>query len=228
MNLTDEMLRSAAADVRNAMLDSLATTEEPDHIFSPQFERKMRRLIHRQKPHYRLLQKIAAVLLALVVISGGWLVVDAKASAAFRQWVQNVYENSIVYQFFGKGKEEPEMANYRPAWLPEGYVEANITIFDSQVLIEYRNLNNESLYFHYMDMNEYILAEIDTEDMAAPIEITVNGMQGMFYQAIGSEQSNNLVWFDTEHNIYFSLSAYMEKSIMLCIAESVSLANVTN
>lgn len=82
MNLTDDILRDASRDVRNAMLDSLSNVDIPTHMFSPRFERKMRRLIHRQKPWYRLLQRVAAVFLVLLLGSGFLLVTNANANIA--------------------------------------------------------------------------------------------------------------------------------------------------
>lgn len=224
------MLRNAAADVRNAMLDSLSTLDKSNHIFSPQFERKMRRLMHRQRAWYRILQRVAAVFLALLLGCGIWLVADVNASSVFLKWVQNVYENSVVYQFFGFGnmQEKPKLSDYRPTWLPDGYVEEYTIATDSQIVIDYSNANDETVYFQFMELGEHTQEEIILAGMAAPIDVTVNGMHGKFYQATDIAQSNVLLWFDTEHNIAFSLHGYLEKPIMLRIAESVSLDNMTN
>ena len=43
--ITDEMLRAAASEADQAILDSLPLLQECDHQFSPQFERKMKRVI---------------------------------------------------------------------------------------------------------------------------------------------------------------------------------------
>ena len=228
MNLTEEMLRSAAADVRNAMLDSLSSSTEPDHTFSLQFEQKMQKLIHHQKRRYLLLKQAAAVILALMVCGGIWLAVDADASAAFLQWIQKIYENSVVYQFFGSIQDNVEFADYRPAWLPDGYVETKVTTIDSQIMIEYCDANGETLYFHYMEMDDHIQTETSLEGMEAPVELIVGGMRGIFYQANDSAQSNELIWFDVDHNIVFNLSGYLDKTTMMFVAESVFLADMTN
>ena len=85
INLTDDLLRAAAADVRTAMLDALPAPEECSHTFSPQFERKMQKLIRQQKAGYRLLRQVAAVFFALLIGSSVWLMVDTEARAAFLQ-----------------------------------------------------------------------------------------------------------------------------------------------
>ena len=228
MNLTDDMLRDAAVDMRNAMLDSLSDLDISTHTFSPRFERKMRRVIRRQKPWYRLLQRVAVAFLVLLLGSGLWLVVDVNASSVFLEWMQNVYKNSIVYQFFGDMQEEPKLEDYRPVWLPKGYVETDRISTDAQTTIEYRNTNDEVIYFQSIELDEHTQEEIVLDGMAMPIDISVNGMPGKYYQAKDAAQSNVLLWFDAEHTISFSLHSYLDKSIMLHIAESVSLDDVTN
>ncbi len=228
MNLTDDILRDASRDVRNAMLDSLSNVDIPTHMFSPRFERKMRRLIHRQKPWYRLLQRVAAVFLVLLLGSGFLLVTNANASSAFFKWVQNVYKNSIVYQFFGSLEGEPRLEDYRPTWLPNGYNEEKTIIMDDQVVIEYCNVKGEAIYFKSMKLDTFAQEEIILDGMAAPVDIAVNGLPGKYYQAKDVAQSNVILWFDEKHGAILSMHSYLEKSIILRIAESVSLDDVTN
>ena len=90
INLTDDLLRAAAVDVRNAMLVALPAPEECSHTFSPQFEQKMQKLIRQQKAGYRLLRQAAAVFFALLIGSSVWLMVNTEARAAFFRWVQEV------------------------------------------------------------------------------------------------------------------------------------------
>lgn len=227
MNLTDDLLRAAAADVRNAMLDALPAPEECSHTFSPEFEQKMQKLIHQQKVGHRLLRQVAAVFLALLVGSGVWLMANTEARAAFLYWVQTVYENSIVYRFFGNAPAEPELANCRPTWLPEGYVETDTIIMDSQLLVEYRNAENDVIYFQCFPMNESTQQQIILDGMSTPIEAKINGSYGLFYQATDMTLSNELFWFDEENNTVFQLSGFWNKSTMVQIAESVILSNVT-
>lgn len=228
MNLTDDLLRAAAADVRNAMLDALPAPEECSHTFSPEFEQKMQKLIHQQKVGRRLLRQVAAVFLALLVGSGVWLMVDTEARAAFLQWMQTVYENSIVYRFFGNAPAEPELVNYRPTWLPEGYVETDIADEDPLLLVEYRNSESDVIYFGASPMNDSLMIQLIPEGEMLSEEVTVNGMSGVFYQAENANKSNDLLWFDEKHHIVYTLSGYLEKSVMLHIAESVSLEDSTN
>lgn len=225
--MTEDMLRGAAAEVREAMLASLPKQEELHHRFSRRFERKMGRLIRRQEGGRQILRRIAAVFLALLIGGGLWLTVDADASAAFRKWIQSVYENSIVYRFFNGTGELSSLGQYRLTWVPDGYEESYTDVFDSYILIEYGNKEGEKLYFYYTRLNDFGQIEAVLDEMMGPEEVTTGGMRGIFYQSKAPTRFNELFWFDDEHNIAFQLSSSLEKSVMLHIAENVSLANST-
>ncbi len=227
MNLTDDVLREATADVRDAILDSLSVSDSHQHIFSQRFEQKMKKIIRKQRTQHHIIQKVAIVFFALLMGCSVWLITDANASSVFLKWVQDVYENSIVYKFFGNTQEKTSISNYHPTWLPDGYVESDTIVEDFQILIEYRSINDEIIYFHCMELGEHTQTETVLEGMMAPTEVTVDELQGRFYQATDVTQSNELIWFDTEHDIVFNLSGHLDKSTMQRIAESVFLDTVT-
>lgn len=226
--MTEDMLRGAAAEVREAMLASLPKQEELHHRFSRRFERKMGRLIRRQEGGRQMLRRIAAVFLALLIGGGLWLTVDADASAAFRKWLQSVYENSIVYRFFNGTGELSSLGQYRLTWVPEGYTENNIIVSESCILAAYSNMEEENLYLYCTRLDEQTQIEAALDEMMRPIEVTVNGMHGKFYLSKTPTRFNELFWFDDEHDVAFQLSSSLEKSVMLHIAENVSLVNSTN
>lgn len=228
MMITEDMLRNAAAEVREAMLASLPEQETMHHMFSRRFERKMSRLIRRQKGDHQVLRRIAAVFLALLLGGGIWLTVDADASAAFRKWIQSVYENSIVYRFFSDTGEPSSLGEYCLTWVPEGYEETDIVVSDSFTFITYSNIEEESLYLYCTRVNDRAQIETASDEVMEPIEVTVDGMRGMFYQSKTPVHSNELFWFDDERDVAFQLSSSLEKSVMLHIAENVRLGNSTN
>lgn len=227
MNITEDMLRNAAAEVQEAMLDSLSKQEDMDHVFSRRFERKMNRLIQKQKGGHQTLQRIAAVFLALLLGGGIWLTVDADASAAFRKWVQSVYENSIVYRFFNGNGELPPLGQYQPAWIPEGYTESNLLASDSHMFVVFSNAAGEKIYFRYMELDRQSQIENLLDGMADPTNLTVNSMQGIFYQSTDPARFNELLWFDTDQGVAFQLSSSLPETVMLHMAEGVSLVDST-
>lgn len=75
----------AAAEADQAIRDSLPAPAECEHEFSPLFQRKMRRTFRKAKHPviYKLPKYAACFVLAVALVSGTWLTVDAEARAAF-------------------------------------------------------------------------------------------------------------------------------------------------
>ena len=114
--ITDEMLRAAASEADQAILDSLPLLQECDHQFSPQFERKMKRVIRRGRHPgaYKFLRTAACFLVAVVLTGTTWLTVDAEARGAFFAWVRQQYETFVEYRFAGPTPDEEMTTDLLP------------------------------------------------------------------------------------------------------------------
>ena len=99
--INEEILKKAAIEADRAIRDSLPAPEECKHIFSPEFHKKMRRVFRRAKHPiiYKLPKQVACFVLAVILISGTWLTVDAEARDAFVGWVKELYNTYFVYRF---------------------------------------------------------------------------------------------------------------------------------
>ena len=107
--ISDAALTEAAFAVDEAILNTLPKPGECDHVFSPAFERKMRKLI-RKANHpvaYKVLNRAACALLALVLSASLLLTFHPKARAAVVDWIKEKVED--FYHYFAPEKEsEPE------------------------------------------------------------------------------------------------------------------------
>lgn len=123
MTLTDEVLSKAAQAVRTAMLNSLPNPSDCENEFSDEFQNKMERVRLKASLVYkrqRVTRHIASVFLALIITSSVWLTIDADAREIVFSWIREVYENSIIYRFWGQD-ETGVLPHYDPTWLPEGF-----------------------------------------------------------------------------------------------------------
>ena len=88
--ITDEMLAQAAAELADAINESLPDPSECTHQFSPRFEKKMKRLI--RKTHhpffYRTLRTVASIVLVILIGFGSTLAVSAEAREIVFGWVK--------------------------------------------------------------------------------------------------------------------------------------------
>lgn len=225
--ITDEMLQKAAAKSAAAYADSVCVGFDRDtpHAFSPEFEQKMEKLLRKTKhPQlHRVLQNIAAILLAVLVGAGVWLTVDTTARAAFFHWVREVYETHIVYRF-GGGAPAGVLPEYRPGWLPDGYREVSVSGDDHlrNVLYDNSGLETENtLIFTYHQTHEGMLHRIS--DYNEIIEVQVNGKPGHFYSSGNTSDPNSLVWIDQSTGIMFALTSHLSPEDMMHIAEGLEL-----
>lgn len=227
--ITDDALKLAAASVREAMLSTIPPAEECRHTFSPEFEAKMEQLIaaeQRRSRHRSAARRVAAVFLAVLLGVGAWLAVDAPARASFFNWVREVYETHIVYRFTGEPSTE-ELPEYRLGWLPNGYVEVSVGGDDSLRNVLYTNGQNQkedivlSYYPLFDGRTQYVFETDDGE------KININGGSGYFYAGETAEDANGVVWIDDQSKTVFVIAARLPKDVILNMAESLYLENMT-
>lgn len=229
--ITDETLCVAAGTSLEAYVSYLESDYDPSdqHVFSDEFETKMRKLIRKAKHpvFYQAAKRIAVILLAALLSVSVWLSVDTQARAAFFNWIREVYETHIVYRFTGE-KQTEEFPNYTLGWLPEGYEEVSTISNGDMTDILFIDANNseEGLIFSYYRVHSGVSLEI-LEPAGESHEVIVRGLPGHFYFAAEEGATNDLVWIDEERKIVFTLSAFLTETDMLHIAENVFLAETT-
>ena len=226
---TDAQLHEAAVAVLKSMLDSFPAT--CDHEFSERHKAKMASLLRRVKAHRNLVflsKRIAAVFAAMLIGVSSWLALDSNARAVFFEWVREVYENSIVYRYFGP-KEPEALPEYELGWLPDGMVEM-LNESDLMGAIQYyvNPDTGETIILEYRYLNEK--SQIEVSEINASISnevVVVNGFVGEYYPATLNSTTNNLIWTDTSKNILFVLNSNLDKNTIISVAEKIKLVDST-
>ena len=136
------------------MLASLPEPEECEATFSPEFERKMKKLIRRtdHPVRHRIMKAAACFLLVILLGGGSVLTLSADARAAFVGWVRDVYqsyETWFVYHFTGENNTVSEDISYHPTWIPQDYAELETLDMFNQTNIIYENAFGLSMTFGY-------------------------------------------------------------------------------
>lgn len=229
-NISDSQLEQAAALVVSSLLASLPSSNTYKHNFSMEFESKISKLISKNKRRYILFsftRYAVSVFLAAALGLAIWLAADQDARAAVQKWIQTVYENSVIYTFWG---EEPEMnlPAYEPEWIPEGFVETSVVTTDSEQIIIYQNkTKNDTVILTYHWVEETVQDELIGTN-GDSISVLVNQNQGFYYPSSDSRSANALVWIDDDAGIFLSISSTLSQSDIMHIAESIKLVYVTN
>ena len=232
-SFTDEELSIAAGKVREAMLKSLPEPEECKHEFSPEFVRKMEKLFAHERVRRRLreVRRWAAAILLLALMGGGAvLAVDTEARAALVEWVRAVYDEKVVYQFFGEQKEKA-LPVYELGWVPEGYQQASVYRDDTTCSALYQKGKNvnDSFIYQYGYVHKGTVVELLGEMSECEVKQVVFADKLVdIYTPLDKSENITTVWIDEESGVYFMVNGFLEESVMLHIIKGINLSNVMN
>ena len=221
--ITDEMLREAARESLEDYVNSLERDYDPaqPHQFSKEFEKKIERLKRRANHpvFYKTMQRVASVVLAILIGGGAWLTVDVEARAAFFGWVKEVYETFFVYRFSGDADMSTKTSNYEPNWIPDGYSKSRETDTGSRITIFYHNDAGQTLRIHYVydpDETNIFVDAVDGE-----IEkVSVGEYSADLILIEDPAVANGLMWTDI-NNCAFYISAFLDEADLIKVANSI-------
>lgn len=222
--------------LRRALLDAVALdfhdalTHPPGAAVSRRQERRMRAMLAHPdgyaRRYRRPLWKKAARMAAMAALTLGLsaamlLTVSPTARAAVKQWFLNIRHSDVVYYFTGETRDEG-LPCYTITDLPEGYIDSEQTDDADTRRIVYRNSDGQKLVLEYSYMQQGSALWIDTENMTVH-DISVNRCPGQVFLSSDPKQGSAIVWMDEDTGIQFLIDAFADESVLLHMAESVSL-----
>ena len=224
--IPEDMLRAAAEKSCKIYSDKLEENYDAnlEHEFSHEFEKKIKKLKYRANHPilYSSLRRVAVVLLVIFIGSGTWLSVNAEARAAFFGWVKEIYETYFVYRYEGE-VDNIHQTNYRPTWVPDGYVETLCENDGNAVFVVYSDNAGNVMNFNYtVDPSEPIWF-IDRNN-SITMQTSINGNAAELFVSTDSNTGNSIIW-STEDNTSFFISAFLSEEELIRMAESVCPVN---
>ena len=224
--MTDQALDDLA---RRVMLDAARQEygnpmeELPEHDFSPEFERKMRKLVCRANHPiwYRAAQAAACFFLAALFSGCAVLAASAEAREVFTGWVREVYETSFIYRFFGPEREASAHVLYRPAYVPAGYQAKKEYVSKDVLSIEYRSDAGELTVFTCFMNGASPVIQVVRDGTETYKQVSVNGMSAELYLDQDEGEANILIWTDEKEGTIFCLSSAVSEAELIIMAESV-------
>lgn len=219
--ITDEMIAEAAAELNQALIDSLPDPHECKHQFSKKFERKMEKLIHRVNHPIRhmVLNRVASIL--LVILLGFTMVMSFSptARAAVIGWIKQAYESFYSY-YFETDVETDSNYRYQIDPLPEGYAEISNTEDNGLSMSVYVSDKNEMMIFMYSDDTDAFRFFIKKEGYSIE-EIVIHENVADVYLSIDGSEPNGIIWSDQRNGVIFYISAQFDEEELKFLAESV-------
>lgn len=220
--ITDAMLKTATDELDRALLAKLADDRECTHKFSDRFERKMKKVIYRANHPLisRLGFRVAAAILALLLVGGSVLLVSPGARAAFTGWLKEIYEGCYHY-FVPNSTTDDIPTAYHPNWLPEGCTLVDEYEIDNGRTIIYADPDGNLLRFSYYTNPTTAKVElfVGAEDYACK-KIPVGKQEADLYV---DENGTNcgLIWSDDGGKVLFYIAAQLDTETLVQIAENV-------
>lgn len=223
--ISEEMLCQGAKEAAKAYLASLPEPEACHHTFSPAFERKMKRLLRREKHKalYRGLHRVAGFVLVLFLCGSVFLSTNAQARGLFFGWGNEVVGTVSSYIFEGSSDNNPERYRYTLPEIPEGYQKEDFYEENGVRNELYINERGDYFGFDYFYTTESSTTELDilnVNEMERK-EVAVNGTVADFYFDDTGKNSSALVWNDPETDVLLCLNGYFSEDELIQLAESV-------
>lgn len=233
----DQMLRRALLDA--AAQEAEALPQEPPEL-SPRHGRSMRAMLRdplawarsRRRPALRTAARhaaarhAAAVLLVLVLSAAVLVTVSPQVRADITRWVAEQTGNVLDFQFRGDSPAQP-IPQYQITALPEGYVETERTDALDAGNVTYKNSDGDMILLDYAYMQDGALHRIILNDTDTMSDIRVSGMPGKLILSAEEKSFDCILWIDAAQNLQFTITAVAEESVIIAMAESVSLYDPT-
>ena len=233
----DQMMRRALLDA--AAQEAEALPQEPPEL-SPRHGRSMRAMLRdplawarsRRRPALRTAARhaaarhAAAVLLVLVLSAAVLVTVSPRARADITRWVAEQTGNVLDFQFRGDSPAQP-IPQYQITALPEGYVETERTDALDAGNVTYKNSDGDTILLDYAYMQDGALHRIILNDTDTMSDIRVSGMPGKLIISTEEKSFDCILWIDAAQNLQFTITAAAEESVIIAMAESVSLYDPT-
>lgn len=226
---TDQALQAAARQTAEAMLSSLPSRQACAHTFSETFLQKIHLLLRkysRKAAARRVWQRVAVVLLVMLLSATTWLTVDTHAREKLFRWTKETFENMFVYHIDG-GNIDKEYCGYEPTWLPEGFVLVDSDHSDEFGFDYYYYENAETGQILVIDISfvENGAMTITPQGTGQPTVYDVNGIQADFYPEDEFSTTQALIWIDEDNATVFSVEGNISAQDILHIARGIIPSN---
>lgn len=218
--VTNAMLRQAAQEAENALLQSLDNQTYAPHPFSDRFQKKIGKLVSKVKHpiRYHAVRAAAAILLLIVTAFGIVFAASSDVRADVINWFRSTFMR--YSQYSSDGQNSNTEYEYIFEAIPSEYTELKtIDTKDGQSCF-YINKEGKMLKFIYARGGRANNFFVKT-DLHTHIEGFVNGNKADIYIATSDEEISAIVWKDSETDTLLFISADADQDLLITLAESV-------
>ncbi len=198
-------------------------TEAETHEFSPEFERKVRKIINSvgrkenlKKIKHFAVKSIAPIAVIFSIISGS-LLVQPEVFASVQNVFRSVFDKYDKYEYVGEELTFENFDNsFRLGYVPDGYYLSEGSYSRMSVRLTYKN-EDKDIKFKY-GIAESLSANYDNEHNSYD-KFYSNGIEYHYYESNDSDFYSTLIWYDSGYD--FSILAHLSKDELVKIAENL-------
>ena len=197
----------------------------PPHVFSEKHNKKMAKLIKRQrKPYFKLIcttgRRVACIIVAIVAIAASTLSVKAVREAFFNFITKIFSDHTVVTVDSGTDAGYPETIEeeYYISDLPEGFERVDYSKIDTSVVSFYFNNDDYIVFSQYT--KEYYKTNYDNEQASIEKEFYSSNQS---YLIIESEVDTVCIWDNGSYIL--SIRSNLDKDIIIKMCKSTKQKN---
>ena len=201
-------------------------TKMPEHEFSENFKKRMKKLIRSQKkPYYFMINTVGKRVASFIIILVLAFTTTVLSVKSLRESVWNfiveVYEKWSILRFVDKdgsstGNDEvPQLVVSMPTYIPKGFLLIHESSDNISGMYTYRNYDGYIIDYEQHWINDGLQMMIDTEGVETE-NIKIGTIDGMYFENKGYR---NIIWRNDKYLFY--LSSKISKEELLKIAESI-------
>lgn len=222
-NLFLQALENVYDDEFENYMSSLERNNSFEHIFSEHHNRKMNKLIKRQrKPYFKLIstagRRAACIIVAFIVLSASALSVKAIREAFFDFITRFFSDHTVVTVESGTDKGYPTTIEeeYFISELPDGFVEMDKGITDNSIDIIYFR-NDEYVFFTQYTKAKY---ERNYDNERSEFSEFIDS-DGKRYMIITNQSEITYIWDNGKY--IFEITSNLDKEYTLKLCKSTKI-----
>lgn len=229
-SIFDAMLKVACEEVMESKIKEWDEDDGEEHEFSPEFERKMKKLMQSQTRKAnavkakKALSRAAIVILAIMA-AGFTVTMSAEAlRVQFFNTITDFAEEYIGFSFRSQTEQPVDTGGViYPSYVPEGFQIDDTQIMPDAVTIVYRNDDGERIFIDQYVMNDGTNVQIDGEHIGFSYIINIDEIKINVYEGKDDNDSNYITWDDW--TTFFLVSGTMQPSELIEMAKSIIFQN---
>lgn len=220
--MTNEKFKHAIFEALTAEYENSVPVID-EHIFSPQFERKMAKLIkRREKSYYKMIntlsKRIACFVLGVIIAASAVIIsVDALRNAVVDFFI-NVFDKFSVVRAYEKNISADTIEDfYEITYNLSGY---SYEVWFSDEYSRMAEYTNGEIYINFNQSSQSVYDTLLNTENAAIEYVTINGKEAICF--CDNQSYNHLIW--NNDGCVISLSSNIDKNTLIDIACSVQKA----